>query len=197
MKEPTLICCSTFRGSIPNFIGGAYTYFTNRRLNSQNIQDLEQSLQYQFESNFQADEIEQLARQEKFVQRESALNGTTFLSLIVFNANNLNKESLNDLTVDLAQNYDIDISKQALHERFNACAVSFLTAALENLLNNQFVEKVSFPECLEFKRFLIKDSCCFQIDSSLSEYYQGSGGSGSKASPGGGVGRVPGCGGFG
>lgn len=109
------------------------------------------------------------------------MNGTTFLSLIVFNANSLHKESLNDLTVDLAQNYNVDISKQGLHERFNACAVSFLTAALENLLNNQFVEKVSFPECLEFKRFLIKDSVCFQIDSSLSEYYPGSGGSGSKA----------------
>jgi hypothetical protein len=95
----------------------------------------------------------------------------------VFNANSLHKESLNDLTVDLAQNYNVDISKQGLHERFNACAVSFLTAALENLLNNQFVEKVSFPECLEFKRFLIKDSVCFQIDSSLSEYYPGSGGS--------------------
>jgi len=139
-------------------------------------------LQYQFENHFQADEIEQLAHDKQFVQRKSKLNGKTFLSLIVFNVNSLHKESLNDLTVDLAQNYKVDITKQGLHDRFNTCAVSFLTAALENLLNKQLLGKISFPRCVEFKRFLIKDSVCFQIDNSLAEYYPGSGGSGSKAS---------------
>jgi hypothetical protein len=139
-------------------------------------------LQCQFENHFQADEIEQLAHDKQFVQRKSKLNGKTFLSLIVFNVNSLHKESLNDLTVDLAQNYKVDITKQGLHDRFNACAVSFLTAALENLLNKQLLGKISFPNCVEFKRFLIKDSVCFQIDNSHAEYYPGSGGSGSKAS---------------
>jgi hypothetical protein len=138
-------------------------------------------LQSQFENHFQADEIEQLARKKLFVQRKSKLDGIIFLSLIVFNVSSLHDESLNDLTVDLAQNHKVDISKQGLQDRFNACAVSFLTAALENLLNKQLAEKVSFPHCIEFKRFLIKDSVCFQIDSSLAEYYPGSGGSASKA----------------
>lgn len=138
-------------------------------------------MQCQFENHFQADEIEQLARENKFIQRKSKLDGITFLSLIVFNNNNLRQESLNDLTVDLAQNYKVDISKQGLHDRFNACAVSFLTAALESLLKKQLMGKISFPKCLDFKRFLIKDSVCFQIDNSLAEYYPGSGGSASKA----------------
>ncbi len=138
-------------------------------------------MQCQFENHFQADEIEQLAREKQFVQRKSKLDGKTFLSLIVFNINSLHDESLNDLTVDLAQNYKVDITKQGLQDRFNACAVGFLTAALENLLNKQFAGKVSFPHCIEFKRFLIKDSVCFQVDSSLVEYYPGSGGSASKA----------------
>lgn len=138
-------------------------------------------MQCQFENHFQAEEIEQLAHDKQFVQRKSKLNGKTFLSLIVFNINSLHKESLNDLTVDLAQNYKVDITKQGLHDRFNACAVSFLTAALENLLNKQLLGKITYPKCIEFKRFLIKDSVCFQIDNSLSEYYPGSGGSASKA----------------
>lgn len=94
-------------------------------------------MRHQFENHFQVDEIDQLAREKQFVQRKSKLDGTTFLSLIVFNNNSIHEESLNDLTVDLDQHYKIDISKQGLHDRFNACAVSFLTAALENLLHKQ------------------------------------------------------------
>ena len=85
------------------------------------------------------------------------------------------------MTIDLARNYEIDISKQALHDRFNAKAVLFLTAALEKLLNKQLLGKVKFRTCDEFKRFLIKDSVCFQVDESLATDYPGSGGSGSKA----------------
>jgi len=160
---------------------GAWDFFPITRLNALNIQELEQSLECQFQNHFQAEEIEQLAHEKLFVQRKSKLNGMTFLSLIVFNVNTLHQESLNDLTVDLAQNYDIDITKQGLQNRFNACAVSFLKAALENLLKKQLSAKVSFPHCIEFKRFLIKDSVCFQVDDSLAAYYPGSGGSASKA----------------
>jgi len=103
------------------------------------------------------------------------------LSLIVFNSNSLLEESLNDLTIDLEKNYEINISKQALHQRFNEKAVEFVTSALEKLLNKQLQDKVQFRNCDEFKRFLIKDSVCFQVDESLVSVYPGSGGSGSKA----------------
>lgn len=138
-------------------------------------------MQGQFENHFNPEEIEQLARNKKFVQRDSKLNGTTFLSLIIFNSNSLHDESLNDLTIALHKNHGVDISKQGLDDRFNAKAVQFLTAALENLLRQQLAEKISFRNCIEFKRILIKDSVCFQIDESLAKHYPGSGGSGSKA----------------
>jgi hypothetical protein len=104
-----------------------------------------------------------------------------FLSLIIFNSNSLLDESLNDLTIALDKKYGVDISKQGIDDRFNAYAVQFLRAALESLLQQQLTEKISFRNCLEFKRILIKDSVCFQIDESLVEHYPGSGGSGSKA----------------
>lgn len=133
-------------------------------------------------NHFDKDEIEELARISQFIQRKGKLDGCTFLSLIVFNTNSLLDESLNDLTIELQQNYGIDtISRQALHERFNKKAVLFVTSALEKLLNKQLGEKSTFRSCGEFKRFLIKDSVCFQIDESLADSYPGSGGGGSKA----------------
>jgi hypothetical protein len=134
-------------------VTGESTYFfTITRLNNQNIQQLERSLQGQFENHFDPKEIEQLARDKKFVQRDSKLNGTTFLSLIIFNSNSLHDESLNDLTIALNKHHGVDISKQGLDVRFNSYAVQFLTAALENLLQQQLAKKVSFINCLEFKR---------------------------------------------
>jgi hypothetical protein len=109
-------------------------------------------LQGQFENHFDPKEIEQLARDKKFVQRDSKLNGTTFSSLIIFNSNSLHDESLNDLTIALNKHHGVDISKQGLDVRFNSYAVQFLTAALENLLQQQLAKKVSFINCLEFKR---------------------------------------------
>ena len=158
-----------------------YVFFTIRRINSKNIQQLEENLQTEFENHFDKNEIEQLAQNSQFVQRKGKLDGCTFLSLIVFNATSLLEESLNDLTIDLSCNYKINISKQALHDRFNSKAVLFLTAALEKLLNKQMAWEDEFRVCDEFKRFLIKDSFCFQVDESLVTDYPGSGGSGSKA----------------
>jgi len=138
-------------------------------------------LQGQFENYFNPEEIEQLARSTQFVQRQGMLDGLTFLRLIVFNKDSLATESLNDLTITLEKAYHVDITKQSLHERFNVHAVVFLKAALDTLFHKQLYAKVNFNNCKEFKRFLIKDSVCFQVDESLAEQYPGSGGSGSKA----------------
>ncbi|MEA3548424.1 MAG: IS4 family transposase [Thermodesulfobacteriota bacterium] len=135
----------------------------------------------QFENYFNPEEIEQLARSTQFVQRQGMLDGLTFLRVIVFNRNSLATESLNDLTITLEKEYHVEITKQSLHERFSVHAVGFLKAALDTLFYKQLYAKVNFNNCKEFKRFLIKDSVCFQVDESLADQYPGSGGSGSKA----------------
>jgi len=131
---------------------------------------------------FSRDELDQLARDTGFVQRESKISGSVFLDLLVFNSENLKNQSLNDLTIVLHDEQDVDISKQSLHERFNESAVTFLKKAMEILLRDQ-LDIAPFMLNLEgINRILIKDSVCFQIDESLSEIYPGSGGSGSTAS---------------
>jgi len=138
-------------------------------------------LEEQFETHFSCEEIEMLSRQSKFVQRTSRLDGFTFLSLVVFNSDSLAYESLNDLSTKLELDHGVEITKQALDERFNKYAVNFLKTALEKLLQKQLSAPESLIQCKEFKRILIKDSVCFQVDESMADTYPGSGGSGSRA----------------
>ncbi len=100
---------------------------------------------------------------------------------MVFNSENLKDQSLNDLSIELNNRYDVEISKQGLHERFNSYALVFLKQALEQLLEKQLAIDLSLTEFEAFNRILIKDSVCFQIDGSLAQHYPGSGGCGSEA----------------
>ena len=154
-----------------------------KRLSKKKLQQLIENLELEISSFFTADEIEQLAKQSKFVQRENAVkvDGRIFLDLIVFNSDQLKEQSLNDLAVALNCKYDIDITKQSLNERFNQYALVFLKNALEKLLQNQVSLNRLAVASKHFNRILIKDSVCFQIDESLKDIYEGSGGSGSEA----------------
>ena len=133
---------------------------------------------------FTSEELNELARETKFVQREcggSKIDGAIFLNLIVFHNENLKEQSLEDLSGILKDERGIEISKQGLHQRFNEYAVSFLSTALEKLLQQQLQSSAIKLLDNEFNRVLIKDSVCFQVDESMAEFYPGSGGSGSTA----------------
>jgi hypothetical protein len=156
---------------------------STKRLSKKRLQQLIENLEIEISSFFTTEEIEQLAKHSKFVQRENAVkvDGRIFLDLIVFNSDQLKEQSLNDLAVALNCKYGIDITKQSLNERFNRYALVFLTNALEKLLTNQVSLNRLVVASEHFNRILIKDSVCFQIDESLKDIYQGSGGSGSDA----------------
>lgn len=130
---------------------------------------------------FTEEEIDQLAKETRFVQRKGKISGRLFFELIVFHSETLKSQSLNDLSVTLYDRHDIKIKKQSLHERFNNNAVFFLKEALNRMLRKQ-LDLCITKNNTRFKRILIKDSTCFQIDSSLADAYPGSGGNGSKAS---------------
>lgn len=144
---------------------------------------LENQLDKQVSAFFTDQELDQLAQQTQFTQRKvNKLSGSTFFKLIIFNNDTLSEQSLNSLCVNLAMHEQINITEQSLNERFNNHALNFLKRALEEVLTNQIADKVVFTNQCCFKRILIKDSTCFQIDESLSEIYPGSGGAASKAS---------------
>lgn len=153
-----------------------------RKFSRGNVKELVNNLDVAIDPYFTEEELNRLARETNFSKRESKLKGSIFLYLIVFNSENLKNQSLNDLAVMLGSNYKVDISKQGLDQRFNENSILFLKEALEKVLDNQLKVEFSFTTIKGIQRILIKDSVCFQIDNSLSEYYPGSGGSGSKAS---------------
>ena len=131
---------------------------------------------------FTPEELNKLAREAEFVQREGKLNGSLFFDLIVFHCEDLKSQSLNDLSVTLKDKHGVEITKQSLHERFNKYAMAFLKEALEKMLQKQLNVSSTLPTDFNgFNRILIKDSTCFQIDASLAQYYPGSGGGGSDA----------------
>jgi hypothetical protein len=152
------------------------------KTSSKDLEDLARTLDVSISPFFSDDELDQLARESGFVKRTSKLNGSLFLDLVVFNAESLKSQSLNDLSAIVKSEHRLDIIKQSLHERSNDKAVSFLKNALEKLLKQQLDVAPHLPVFEEINQILIKDSVCFQVDSSLAQDYPGSGGSGSTAS---------------
>ncbi len=129
----------------------------------------------------QSDFIEFLARQTKFVQRESKLNGEKFATMMTFAQGSLADTSLLELCEDYRYNNTENITKQSLHERFNDRAVAFLKLLLEIALARQ-IESNGFKDLLPRQRAIkVKDSTSFQLPEHLKDAFQGSGGKTSKA----------------
>ncbi len=85
------------------------------------------------------------------------------------------------MATKLDDHFNVKITKQSLHERFNENAVQFLSKAFEKLLQKQSTKsKMTLIESA-FNRVVIKDSICFQINEALANDYPGSGGVSSKA----------------
>ncbi len=144
---------------------------------------IEKQLDQQVSNYFSDDELNQLAIETNFSERSTnKLSGSTFFKLLVFNSDKLCEQSLNDLCVDLSIHHEVTMRKQSLHESFNQKTLLFLKRALEIVLTTQISYNKTLVSISGFKRILIKDSTCFQIDKSLKEYYPGPGGSASDAS---------------
>jgi hypothetical protein len=146
------------------------------------LAEIVDNLDVAIEPFFTKEELNQLAEESGFIQRQRKLHGHAFLDLIVFYSDNLKTQSLNDLALILEEKHQIIIQTQSLNERFNDNALVFLKDALEKMLKKQLDVEHVLSDIKGINRVLVKDSVCFQIDESLVEYYPGSGGSGSKAS---------------
>jgi hypothetical protein len=144
--------------------------------------ELTENLDAAVQAFFSAEELDRLARETGFTKRpDGKISGSVFFDLIVFNSDKLKEQSLNDLSLEAKKRHEIEITKQSLHDRFNEYAPLFLKAALEKLLQKQVLKHVQLGKLAHFKRALIKDSICFDVDPSLAEAYPGSGGSASPA----------------
>ena len=103
-----------------------------------------------------------------------------FFQLCVFRNFPSGMTSLESMCSYLAEEHNIELTKQSLDERFNEKAVSFIKANLDDLIARQIQIDPVFLEVMDhFNMIRIADSTSFQIPAHLYDAYQGSGGNGS------------------
>ncbi len=99
-----------------------------------------------------------------------------FVNTLLFNENDMANTSLPDLSADLNQVYDIDISKEAMHKKFTPACVNFFKALLEEMLGKQLrKDTVGKALPLHFGSIKIKDSTKFSLPDNYNGDYNGYG----------------------
>ncbi|WP_242967943.1 IS4 family transposase [Tepidibacter mesophilus] len=125
------------------------------------------------------DEIEKIARDVGFIQRQGKLQAWQFLYLCAFSGLDISKNTLVSMSANLNSEIDIEVTTQAIHDRLNDKAVAFLQEIFTRLLNDIALSdsKISTSWDKHFDRIRIVDSTAFQVPEIYKEEYKGSGGS--------------------
>lgn len=140
------------------------------------------ALQDAITSYFSATELENLARETKFVERSSSrLSGQSFLMLNVFSPSQGVENSLMDQCDRLCDWFGIEMSKQSLDERYNTYAVAFMRQCLGKILSQRLLKPSNLLQGGVVKKILLTDATSFQLPAHLAIFYPGSAGSASEA----------------
>lgn len=128
--------------------------------------------------------INSLALKTNFKTRQGKLTPEMFVALCVLYGNDLCKTSLVQLSTRLHTKEGIELSPQALDQRFNANAVRFLKELFEKLIrihNKETLDNTLLCKSM-FSKIKVVDSSVIQLPENLAETYKGSGGDSSKSS---------------
>ena len=130
--------------------------------------------------------INELAKEIKFIQRENcSISGVEFvylMSIILFSDNDA--KTLEQQCKDLKQEFDVNITPQALSHRQNRkTAKLFLEKIYQLLLEEQIDEIIEENDIFkEFKNVYLQDSSIINFNKIQSEFFKGSGGSKNQSS---------------
>ena len=130
--------------------------------------------------------IENLAKEIKFIQRENCrISGVEFvylMSIILFSNNDV--KTLQQQCNDLKQEFDIEITPQALSARQNRkTAKVFLEKVYQLLLAENIDEIIEKNDIFkEFENVYLQDSSIINFHKIKSEFFKGSGGSNNQSS---------------
>jgi hypothetical protein len=128
-------------------------------------------------------EIEKIAKSTGFVQRQSPLNGASFLSLNVESVGSNGLSSLAEQCMILSKRYEIEISKQGLDDRYTEKAVSFVDKILSEILYVRLgLDKMLNLGVLDvFQGVYVRDATSSQLPECFADIFKGSGGSASSS----------------
>jgi len=132
--------------------------------------------------DFFGDTVNQIARQTRFVQRQSGLDGLKFLQAMVFGFIEKPQASLSHLA-QVCLDLGVKITPQGIDERINPCSVAFLKEmfcrALETFQNDQ---PLPLEVLRQFTAVNLLDSSVKALPDNMIEEYTGCGGDGPLAS---------------
>ena len=125
---------------------------------------------------FDEDQIEQLGRQTKFIQRSRELTAMPFAKLCIIGVFQEGlSASLGQLCSKL-HDMDVDITPQALDLRFSESAVEFMQSLLDQSVSKLIYQQLDPYLLTGFNGVYLQDSTSFMLPPSFKELYAGSGG---------------------
>lgn len=132
------------------------------------------ALQQSITSVFDPEKLHELARKNGFLRRQSKLKPEEFIDTLLFSGFDHSQLSLQECCNDLAQQGK-QLSKVALHKRFNSRSLDFLKSVLaEQMASRVFLEQTN--RWYSFARVIISDSTKIALAEQFSTDYPGFGG---------------------
>lgn len=139
------------------------------------IKQHKKDLSFLIEKSLSEETVDRIARATMFMTRKGKVPPSCFVNTLLFNENDMAHTSLPDLTADLNQVYNIDISKEAMHKKFTPASVNFLKGLMGELLCGQLKTVAAKGLPLHFPHIKIKDSTRFCLPDSYGHDYKGYG----------------------
>ena len=123
------------------------------------------------------EEVEHLAREVGFIQRERVISGADFVQSLILGWLQEPEITLDGLT-QVLQRREVSISASGLSQRFTEEAATLLQRVLERLSAEQMqVEPVEMGLLKQFSAVILEDSSSITLPASLAEVWRGCGGS--------------------
>ena len=126
--------------------------------------------------NFLLDEneINRIAKEVGLCKRIRKFTPLELLKMVAFSPNNIAKDILNEISLNLFEISNLSVSNESLNKRFNSKFVKFLKAIFLELLNIKLDIKKPEKNIEEtFNRILLTDSTVSKLHKSLNEKYPG------------------------
>ena len=119
----------------------------------------------------------ELGRESGFIKREVKLDGAKFLQILVFGWMS-NPNATYEELAQTAATLGIEVSSQAIEDRFSPLSAEFLRKVLEETIKVVVrMEQVNIPILERFQGVHIKDSSTITLPDELKKIWKGCGGS--------------------
>ena len=120
------------------------------------------------------EEINSIAKEVGLCKRIRKFSPVQLLKMVILSPNNITKDILSDISLNLFEIDNLSVSSEALNKRFNSKFVKFLKVVFLKLLNIQLnMKKIDKKSSKSFNRILLTDSSVSKLHQSLSKYYPG------------------------